>query len=1015
MSHRRGGIAGLAIANRPQPGATTGSARIWTFGEVRLDERTLQLSVRGQEVRLHRKPMLVLLHLLQHPGEVVTKDELGAACWPRRVLSDTVLTTTLNRLRQALDDEAQELIKTVHGFGYRLAAPVRIEEMDQGIAPRLDLRPGDHPPLRPTWSLVERLGGGGSGEAWLARHDKTGDSRVYKFAINADALKAIKREITLYRLLRETVGERADLVRIFDWNLEQSPFFIEAEYARGGDVRQWSEAQGGLSAVPIETRLDLIAQCAEILAVAHAVGVLHKDLKPANVLVAEPGSVPRIKLADFGSGALLDVARLASLGITRMGYTATVGVFDTSSATPLYLPPEVLAGQPATVLADVYALGVMLYQAVIGDWRKPLASGWEREVADPLVREDIAAAVDGDPARRLSDAAELARRLRSLEARRAQRAAEEAERRRARELQERLARTEIRRRWMLSTITALTVGLVATLLLYVQLRTSERGREKALADVRNEAAAAAQTNDYLTSLFDAASPEVAAGKPIVPRALVDAGQAQIADRFRDQPLQRARLMGTVGSLYCKLGLPEDCRKDLEQALALENSSGGADPLIQAQQRYWLAQAYSAQNRWDDADKMLRQAIPVLETRLSSTDSTLVAARITLGVALRNQQKTTESIAVLETARSVLGPRSADESLDAADADGALANSYADAGRGPEALKLDEFRLATVRARTGTTSLRYLNALDDLSQVQAAMGHWDAAETAMREVVAGYRRIYGDDGHPAMDAEGDLATILSEEDKIPEAVQWARRVVDSFRGRAGPDDPDFAVSLNNLGELLEQLGDYPQALTYLRESYDITQRHFGNSNLETHILRSSVGRVLTLMHKGEEALPWLLTELPASLEGNAALRGRARRLKILGDCYAEMHQNALARQYYDQAETAFKAYLKPGDDTFATIDAGRVELLLNERRYQEALPLLRKVVESYRRGDPPGVESPWTLTKLMELAETLLALNESTEAASLLTKPRITAIEQLAPPHPARESLRRLRKRLQLQT
>jgi serine/threonine protein kinase len=958
---------------------------------------------------------MVLLHLLQNAGEVVTKDELATACWPRRVLSDTVLTTTLNRLRQALGDQAQEIIKTVHGFGYRLATAVRVEETDQGIAPRLDLSAGDHPPLRPTWSLVERLGGGGSGELWRARHDKTGDQRVYKFAVNEAALKAIKREITLYRLLRETVGERADLVRIFDWNLEQSPFFLEAEYVEGGDVGQWTEGQGGLAAVPLETRLDVVAQCAEALAVAHGVGVLHKDLKPSNVLVVDRDSVPRIKLTDFGSGALLDAERLSSLGITRLGYTATVGVLDSSSGTPLYLPPEVLAGQPATVQADIYALGVMLYQAVVGDFRKPLASGWEREVSDPLLREDIAAAVDGDPARRLADAAELARRLRSLDARRAQRTREEAERQRARELSERLARTELRRRWALTTIAVLGLGLLATLFLYVQLRNSERGRETALARARNEASASAQINDYLTSLFDAASPELAAGKPIAPRALVDAGQAQLADRFHDQPLERARLVGTVGSLYCKLGLSEECRKNLEQALASEGAHGGADPLIMAQQRYWLAQAYTNQNRWDDAEKALRQAIPVLESRLAASDSTLIAATRALGIDLRNEQKTTESIAVLEKMRSVLGPRSADESLDAADVDGALANSYVDAGRGAEALKLDELRLATVRARAGTNGLRYYDALHDIAIVNAVLGQNDRAEKAQREVVEGYRRIYGDDAHAVTDAEGDLAEILNTEDKIPEAVEWGRRVVDGSRGHAGPDDPDFAIALSNLGELLEQLGEYEQALTNLREAYDITQRHFGNSNLQTHVVRANLGRLLTLMHRDQEALQWLLPEIPPAMEGNETLRARARRLKTLGDCYADMGRIELARQYYDQSEIAFRKYLKPENDAFLTVEAGRVHLLTRERHYQDALALLRRVVEGYRRGDPPGVESPPTLGVEMELAETLAALGQTAEATALVTPHRIEAIERLAPAHPARQSLQRLRARLHLRT
>ena len=77
----------------------------------------------------------------------------------------------------------------------------------------------------------------------------------------------------------------------------------------------------------------------------------------------------------------------------------------------LYVAPEVLAGQSPTAASDVYALGVLLYQLTVGDFRKPLAPGWETDIADPLIREDIASAACGDAARRMKTAAEFAERL----------------------------------------------------------------------------------------------------------------------------------------------------------------------------------------------------------------------------------------------------------------------------------------------------------------------------------------------------------------------------------------------------------------------------------------------------------------------------------------------------------------------------------------------------------------------------------------------------------------------------
>ena len=86
----------------------------------------------------------------------------------------------------------------------------------------------------------------------------------------------------------------------------------------------------------------------------------------------------------------------------------------------MYAPPESLADKPHTVQGDVYALGVLLYQVVVGDLSRPVGVGWERDVKDELLRQDIAACVDFDPARRLSSATELADRLDRLDARRGQ-------------------------------------------------------------------------------------------------------------------------------------------------------------------------------------------------------------------------------------------------------------------------------------------------------------------------------------------------------------------------------------------------------------------------------------------------------------------------------------------------------------------------------------------------------------------------------------------------------------------
>ncbi len=320
-----------------------------------------------------------------------------------------------------------------------LSPPAGSEKAHRAVTPgeedTLGWRPavGLHVQRRDHWVLEQQLGEGGFGEVWLAVHTKTKAKRVFKFCFEPERVRSLKREVVLFRLLKETLGQREDIAQIVDWEFERPPFFIESEYTQGGDLRDWAERNGGLTHIPLTTRLELVAQVAVALGAAHSVGVLHKDIKAANILITEPPdkSTPRASLTDFGIGMLTGRQALLGKGITAAGLTETLVSSSSPSSgagTRLYMAPEVIEGKAATTLSDVYALGVLLYQMAMGDFRHALAPGWERDIKDPLLTEDIAACVEGDPERRLAGAAELATRLRSLDARRAARETEEKNR-----------------------------------------------------------------------------------------------------------------------------------------------------------------------------------------------------------------------------------------------------------------------------------------------------------------------------------------------------------------------------------------------------------------------------------------------------------------------------------------------------------------------------------------------------------------------------------------------------------
>jgi serine/threonine protein kinase/class 3 adenylate cyclase/predicted esterase len=283
--------------------------------------------------------------------------------------------------------------------------------------------PGLAIPGRRNWVLESQLGTGAVGEVWLATNVNTRVKHVFKFCFEPERIRSMKREVVLLRLLKESLGDREDIARVIDWELTAPPYYIETEYTEGGDLKEWVANQGGIDKVPLATRLELVAQTGVALSAAHSAGILHKDIKPTNILISKSkDGEPRASLTDFGIGLLLDPEALGKKGITATGLTQTLlGSKSPSSGTPLYMAPELLEGKPATPQSDIYSLGVLLYQMVTGDLSRDLAPGWEQEVGDELLREDIAACVSGVPEKRLADPAKLSERLRSIEERRRRR------------------------------------------------------------------------------------------------------------------------------------------------------------------------------------------------------------------------------------------------------------------------------------------------------------------------------------------------------------------------------------------------------------------------------------------------------------------------------------------------------------------------------------------------------------------------------------------------------------------
>ena len=142
------------------------------------------------------------------------------------------------------------------------------------------------------WVLEKKLGEGGFGEVWLGRDKRLKTERVFKFCFRADRVRSLKREATLFRLLKERAGEHPNIVAIESVYFDELPYYILMQHVAGQDLASWCESQGGIEKVPLETRLEIVAQIADALQAAHDSGVIHRDVKPSNILVSNQSENP---------------------------------------------------------------------------------------------------------------------------------------------------------------------------------------------------------------------------------------------------------------------------------------------------------------------------------------------------------------------------------------------------------------------------------------------------------------------------------------------------------------------------------------------------------------------------------------------------------------------------------------------------------------------------------------------------------------------------------------------------
>jgi eukaryotic-like serine/threonine-protein kinase len=356
---------------------TVRGARVFRFGEFELEARTGQLRRSGEHVRLQEQPYRILLMLLEHPGEVVLREEIRKRLWPNDTVVEVShgINAAVLRLREALGETAEDPrhIETVARKGYRFRGPVEMIYPERA-APRsssVDTASFTGQTLS-HFRIKDRLGVGGMGVVYRAEDLKLGRDVAVKF-LPADqtadpvALRRFEREARTASVLNhpnvctvhsveELAGQPAIVMELLEGET------LEARLKSGA----MAAADALALAIPIASAMEA----------AHRKGIVHRDLKPANVVVTANG----VKVVDFG--------------LAKTGRAPHVTQDGAVLGTPSYMAPEQAMGEEASAASDIYSFGVMLREMLGGAGGEPL----KRVVARCLER---------DPENRWHSAADL--------------------------------------------------------------------------------------------------------------------------------------------------------------------------------------------------------------------------------------------------------------------------------------------------------------------------------------------------------------------------------------------------------------------------------------------------------------------------------------------------------------------------------------------------------------------------------------------------------------------------------
>ena len=506
------------------------------------------------------------------------------------------------------------------------------------------------------WTIEAPLGEGGMASVWLARrsdgrHDGQAAIKLMHGRLHGtQATQRFEREgRILARLEHPHIARLLDAGVASDGHNEHNgqPYLV-LELVRGEPIDRWCDEHH----LDVEGRLRLFVDVVRAVAAAHAQLVVHRDLKPGNVMVDGQGQV---KLLDFGIARLLDEGEDgAAQAATRTGQRAY---------TPAWAAPEQVRGQAVSTATDVWALGVLLCQLLTGrhpsglPWNSDLTA-WMHAAALPAMRRPSQLASQGEEAAALAAARglpplRLAKRLhgeldqivlRALAeepGRRyasAQALADDVQRHLRNEPVSAVADTvgyragKFMRRNRLAvgaastTLLALLAGMLGTTWQALEARAqrdvAQAARVEAVAQAQRavrERDAAEATDEFLGFLLTSTP-----GKPVTAKDLLEQGEAQALRQFKDAPLLQARLLLTLAGLYSEIDETDRFLAMLDNVRRATDAAGPEGAGLRALADCMRASDLMITPEAAAADAVFDAALPVLRSGPHADPSMLLS-------------------------------------------------------------------------------------------------------------------------------------------------------------------------------------------------------------------------------------------------------------------------------------------------------------------------------------------------------------------------------------------------------